>query len=116
MLRGNVSMAMEDKVYKGNEVASDAAPAPGQMRTGSVKKAEAAGRAEAAAGTKKQATNDPEIQVRTNLQETAFFFPQLNTDAEGNVSFSFTAPEALTQWKLMTLAHDKDLALSLIHI
>lgn len=110
MLRGNVSMAMEDKAYKGNEVASDAAPAPGQMRTGSVKKAEAAGRAEAAAGTKKQATNDPEIQVRTNLQETAFFFPQLNTDAEGNVSFSFTAPEALTQWKLMTLAHDKDLA------
>ena len=27
----------------------------------------------------------------------------------GNVSFSFTIPEALTRWKLMTLAHTKEL-------
>ena len=51
-----------------------------------------------------------EIQIRKNFNETAFFFPDLKTDAEGNVSFSFTMPEALTQWKLMTLAHTKDLA------
>ena len=50
------------------------------------------------------------IQIRKNFNETAFFFPALTTDAEGNVSFSFTIPEALTQWKLMTLAHDKELA------
>ena len=50
------------------------------------------------------------IQIRKNFNETAFFFPALMTDAEGNVSFSFTIPEALTQWKLMTLAHDKELA------
>lgn len=50
------------------------------------------------------------VQVRKNFNETAFFFPALTTDAEGNVSFSFTIPEALTQWKLMTLAHNKDLA------
>ena len=49
------------------------------------------------------------VQIRTNLQETSFFFPQLQTDAEGNVSFSFTTPEALTQWKLQLIAHTKTL-------
>ncbi|KJD31511.1 alpha-2-macroglobulin [Tamlana nanhaiensis] len=49
------------------------------------------------------------IQIRKNLQETAFFFPQLQTDEAGNISFSFTTPEALTQWKLQLLAHTKTL-------
>ena len=49
------------------------------------------------------------LQIRKNLQETAFFFPQLHTDEEGNVSFSFTSPEALTRWKLQLLAHTKTL-------
>ncbi|WP_111309275.1 alpha-2-macroglobulin family protein [Confluentibacter sediminis] len=49
------------------------------------------------------------VQIRKNLQETAFFFPLLQTDTDGNVSFSFTTPEALTQWKLQLLAHTKTL-------
>ncbi|MBR9914132.1 MAG: alpha-2-macroglobulin [Algicola sp.] len=49
------------------------------------------------------------IKVRKNLQETAFFFPQLTTDADGHVSFSFTTPEALSKWKLQLLAHTKSL-------
>ena len=49
------------------------------------------------------------IQIRKNLQETAFFFPQLQTDKDGNVNFSFTTPEALTKWKLQLLAHTKTL-------
>jgi len=48
------------------------------------------------------------IPVRQNLNETAFFYPNLLTDKEGNVSFEFTSPEALTQWKVMFLAHTKD--------
>lgn len=48
------------------------------------------------------------ILVRQNLNETAFFYPDLKTDSEGNVSFEFTSPEALTKWKLMFLAHTKD--------
>ncbi|WP_040251766.1 alpha-2-macroglobulin family protein [Psychroserpens mesophilus] len=47
------------------------------------------------------------IKVRKNLQETAFFFPQLQTDSVGHVSFKFTTPEALTKWKLQLLAHTK---------
>ncbi|WP_378177846.1 alpha-2-macroglobulin [Aquimarina sp. SS2-1] len=49
------------------------------------------------------------IKIRKNLQETAFFFPHLSTDSEGNVSFNFTAPESLTKWKLQLLAHTKTL-------
>ncbi|HXB06245.1 MAG TPA: alpha-2-macroglobulin family protein, partial [Puia sp.] len=50
------------------------------------------------------------VRIRKNFNETAFFFPDLRTDSAGNVSFSFTMPEALTQWKWMTLAHTRDLA------
>ena len=48
------------------------------------------------------------VPVRKNLNETAFFYPDLKTDKEGNISFEFTSPEALTKWKLMFLAHTKD--------
>ncbi|MBV7270297.1 alpha-2-macroglobulin family protein [Winogradskyella luteola] len=56
----------------------------------------------------KKADSNP-IKIRKNLNETAFFFPQLQTDKEGNVSFNFKAPEALTTWKLQLLAHTKTL-------
>lgn len=49
------------------------------------------------------------VQIRKNLQETAFFYPHLQTDKEGNITFSFTTPEALTRWKLQLLAHTKEL-------
>jgi len=52
----------------------------------------------------------PEVQVRKNFNETAFFLPDLKTDADGNIEFSFTMPEALTKWKFQSLAHTKDLA------
>jgi len=58
----------------------------------------------------KPQTTNGSVQVRKNFNETAFFFPDLKTDADGNVEFSFTMPEALTQWKLMTLGHTKDMA------
>lgn len=51
-----------------------------------------------------------EVQIRKNFNETAFFFPDLHTDSTGAIEFSFTIPEALTKWKLQTLAHTKDLA------
>ncbi|MCG2791963.1 MAG: MG2 domain-containing protein [Weeksellaceae bacterium] len=52
--------------------------------------------------------NLDKIPVRQNLNETAFFYPTLLTDKDGNVSFEFTSPEALTQWKLLFLANTKD--------
>lgn len=49
-----------------------------------------------------------QVKTRTNLSETAFFFPQLRTDNEGKVNFTFNSPEALTQWKMRVLAHNKN--------
>lgn len=51
-----------------------------------------------------------DVVIRKNFNETAFFYPQLSTDGDGNIKFEFNAPEALTQWKLMILAHDKFLS------
>ena len=50
-----------------------------------------------------------QVQARKVLNEMAFFYPNLMTDADGNVIIDFTVPESLTEWKLMTLAHTKDL-------
>lgn len=50
------------------------------------------------------------IPLRKNFNETAFFFPQLSTDSSGNLTFSFTVPEALTEWRWMTLAHTRNRA------
>ncbi|MEZ4985753.1 MAG: alpha-2-macroglobulin family protein [Saprospiraceae bacterium] len=54
------------------------------------------------------ATTAP-VSIRTNLQETAFFFPQLRTDSDGRIRLEFTSPEALTRWKLQLFGHTTDL-------
>lgn len=51
----------------------------------------------------------PLMQIRSNFNETAFFYPNLKTDENGNATFSFTMPDALTRWKLRMLAYTKDL-------
>lgn len=51
----------------------------------------------------------PEVQVRENLNETAFFYPSLLTDKNGEVRVKFTLPESLTTWKFMGLANDADM-------
>lgn len=65
------------------------------------------------ASKEEKQTDFGDVSIRKNLQETAFFFPQLKTDKDGNVSFSFTSPEALTKWKLQVLAHTKNLESSI---
>lgn len=49
------------------------------------------------------------IQPRSNFAETAFFYPQLRTNAQGEVEIAFTLPESLTEWKFMGLAHTQDM-------
>jgi len=49
------------------------------------------------------------VKARTNLNETAFFLPQLSTNEKGEVFVKFTLPESLTTWKFIGLAHTKDL-------
>jgi len=48
------------------------------------------------------------IAARKNLQETAFFLPNLHTNKKGEIEFEFNAPEALTRWNFRMLAHTKE--------
>ena len=54
--------------------------------------------------------NFNDVPVRTNLNETVFFYPHLSTDEEGNILVKFKMNEALTKWNFFTFAHTKDLA------
>ena len=45
--------------------------------------------------------------IRENLNETAFFYPQLFTAADGTVSMKFTMPESITTWRFLGVAHDR---------
>lgn len=54
-------------------------------------------------------TVDSKPELRKNLNELAFFYPDLYTDEEGNLSYTFTLPESFTEWKILSFAHDKKL-------
>lgn len=58
--------------------------------------------------TKKGMQDLQKVEARKDLDETAFFFPDLRLGKDGRLEFSFTTPEALTQWKLRLLAHTKN--------
>lgn len=51
-------------------------------------------------------------KIRKNFNETAFFYPDLKTDKDGNISIKFTSPESLSRWKFMALAHTKNLRIA----
>ncbi len=53
--------------------------------------------------------NFDDVKVRTDFSETAFFYPQLQTNENGEVVVSFTVPESLTRWKIMGFTHTQDL-------
>jgi uncharacterized protein YfaS (alpha-2-macroglobulin family) len=49
------------------------------------------------------------ITARKNLAETAFFVPVVKQSTDGSYEIEFTVPEALTTWRVMAFAHDKEL-------
>jgi uncharacterized protein YfaS (alpha-2-macroglobulin family) len=55
------------------------------------------------------------ISFRKNLNETAFFYPELRTNEKGEIIISFTFPEALTRWKFMGFALTKDLKSGIVY-
>ena len=60
------------------------------------------------------ATAGASIRVRRDFRETAFFYPSLVTDSTGSLVLQFTAPESLTRWKFLGLAHTKKLDYGLV--
>ncbi|MEO8172779.1 MAG: alpha-2-macroglobulin family protein [Sediminibacterium sp.] len=100
MIRGRVAGLQSQKV-SGNMAVTKATPpqiVADEMVKGEDEKEDA------------PAPDNTPVTIRKNFNETAFFFPQLYADSSGKYTFSFTMPDALTQWKWMSLAHTKDLA------
>lgn len=54
-------------------------------------------------------SEEQNVVIRTNFNETAFFYPHLQTDEDGDIVFSFTMPDALTRWKMLGFAHNAEL-------
>ncbi len=54
--------------------------------------------------------DDSPAKIRKDFNETAFFYPDLKTDENGNCTFTFTMPDALTRWRLKMLAYSKTLS------
>ncbi|MCR4659782.1 MAG: hypothetical protein K5650_05750 [Bacteroidales bacterium] len=48
-------------------------------------------------------------EVRSNLGTLAFFAPQLRTDSNGRIEYTFTLPDLLTRWQMRGIAISKDL-------
>ena len=71
----------------------------------------------AAGAAREPATPKPDLSkvaARKNLNETAFFFPQLTSDSNGVVRMTFTMPEALTKWRFLGFAHDRSVRSGLL--
>ncbi|MBI9038851.1 MAG: hypothetical protein JEY97_12010 [Bacteroidales bacterium] len=58
---------------------------------------------------KEEKSPQPPIQIRRNFNETAFFYPDLETNKDGDVIIKFKIPETLTKWKFLGLAYTKEL-------
>ena len=97
----NMKRAMDNMALEADVAAS--ADAPGEERARPVAR-------EPSSPDLSQASPDlSQVSPRQNLNETAFFFPHLISSKEGQVKLVFTMPEALTRWKFMGLAHDRQL-------
>lgn len=113
MLRRQAMMKMEDSY---EEMLMVAPAAEIQMDKGNINRqvgADASGKVTPPAPPEPKTPAPSPAPIRRNLQETVFFFPELHTDAEGNVIVKFTMNEALTRWKFMAFAHTKDLKFGL---
>ncbi|OGV70237.1 MAG: hypothetical protein A2283_05105 [Lentisphaerae bacterium RIFOXYA12_FULL_48_11] len=111
----SAGVAMDAMVMSEGAPAAAMAPSEREMQGVELKKEKASNAAgEDADGVGVSGDDKPKadlgkITARKNLNETAFFFPHLVSDSNGTVRVTFEMPEALTQWRFMGFAHDKDL-------
>lgn len=70
---------------------------------------------ESPAGTVDQTLPEADNELRTNFAETAFFYPQLRTNEQGEIAFSFTMPQSLTRWNFRGYAHTKGMLTGMLN-
>ncbi|PUZ28026.1 hypothetical protein DCC81_00645 [Chitinophaga parva] len=60
------------------------------------------------------ALSQPPVTPRRNFAETAFFYPVLYPDAHGKMTLHFEMPESLTRWQFYSIAHDRNMRMTLL--
>ncbi len=85
------------------EEKADTTSSEGDLKIGGAKKED-----------KKKEEDFTDVKVRSNFNETAFFYPDLQTNSKGELLIKFTIPEALTRWKMLGFAHTQDLKSGLV--
>ena len=91
---------LDDKSLQGRIAGLDIVSNAGDLGSGSTMRLKGADNLEEEA---------PDVALRENLQETAFFYPQVTTDSIGLIKLKFTLPESLTTWRFLGVAHTTDL-------
>lgn len=52
---------------------------------------------------------EPEVKLRSDFSETAFFTPSIISQQDGMLNITFTLPESMTTWNFRGLLHDKNM-------
>ena len=103
----NDAVMVEEAVAEDEMIVAGYAPAQPQMARASSKTADEGG-VETEEDALEAGQQAP-VQMRENLQETAFFYPQLVADKDGHIVLKFTLPESLTTWRFLGVAHTPDM-------
>jgi hypothetical protein len=109
MARGAALAVMES-----SDAFAAPAPAAAPMAADAAPAAGGGGAAPEVAAAEGAPIDWTQVGARKNLDETAFFFPHLLADDKGTVRLEFTMPEALTTWKFLGFAHDRQLRSGLL--
>ena len=104
MMKANAAAPMEDGV-----VYETAAPMAEQKVFDVAGNDEATLEKAFVSGVLEEPQEEENVQMRENLNETAFCYPLLTTDEQGLVVMKFTLPECLTTWRFMGVANTVDM-------
>lgn len=115
LMAGGIMMksAMAPQANMAVEVAEDSAIAEGTLEEETVESTETLFSLSDPFAKESSQPISPE-QIRQNFAETAFFYPTLQTNEEGDIFVNFTLPESNTTWKLQLLANTQDLKYGLL--
>ena len=61
-----------------------------------------------------EAESAVQMSIRENMNETAFFYPNLLTNDDGSLAIKFTLPESVTTWRFLGVAHDLEMNMGMM--
>lgn len=106
-----------NSAYEGAPVASQRAMSDGEMMDMASESSGIAAMAEQKSFAKgkvsapidESKSDDNKTQMRSNFNETAFWFPHLKTKKDGSVDIEFIVPDSVTSWQVWAHGIGKDL-------